>query len=65
MHWGEILTPYLLEGNSSATPMLYPSLIIMSPTLELGTRSHRHHNPFEDEVCIYRPDQKTAVCFEL
>ena len=64
---GKPVAPHFSEGNPSATHMLYPSLIVMSITLELRTRSHHHYNPFKDELstCIYRPEQEAAFCSQF
>lgn len=61
------LAPHFPKGNPSATRMLYPSLIIMSITLELRTQRHHHYNPFKDELstCICRPEQEAAFCSQL
>lgn len=64
---GKPLASHFPEGNPSATHMLYPSLIVMSVTLELRTQSHHHYNRFEDELstCIYKPEQEGAFCSQL
>lgn len=57
MHWGKPPVLSSPKRKFLCNPMLYPSLIIMSTTVELETQSHHHHNPFEDELSTAFTDQ--------